>query len=394
MPRTMRPPAYRLYKRTGQAVVTLGGKDHYLGPHGTKASKAASDRLVAEWLLSGRQLAKPDPEPLTVSELLARYLRHCKQHYGQRRTAAQMLSRVKCTLGPVRRLYGLAPAADFGPRALVVVRKQYVDDGLARKTVNDNVQIVKRMFRWAVREEIVPPSTHHALSTVEGLRAGESKAADPRKVKPVPDEHVAAVLPHVLPPVRAMIELQSLSGMRSGEATIMRTGDLDMTGRLWMYKPRYHKGDRHGIEREIPLGPKAQKLVRPFLLTNLDEYMFRPDEAMAARTADRRRQRKTPLYPSHIRRQERMRKRSPRRTPTGHYTPTTFAQAITRACEKARVPEWTPHRLRHAFATRIRKEHGIEVARVMLGHQHVGVTEIYTERDRKVAATVAAKRSG
>ena len=49
-------PTYRKHKSTGQAVVTLGGKDHYLGRYGTKDSKAEYDRLIAEWLAGGRRL--------------------------------------------------------------------------------------------------------------------------------------------------------------------------------------------------------------------------------------------------------------------------------------------------------------------------------------------------
>ena len=48
------PPAYRLYKRTGQAVVTLDGNDLYLGPYGSAESRQEYDRLIAEWLTNGR----------------------------------------------------------------------------------------------------------------------------------------------------------------------------------------------------------------------------------------------------------------------------------------------------------------------------------------------------
>jgi hypothetical protein len=34
MPRQPRIPSYRLHKPTGQAVVTIDGKDHYLALHG------------------------------------------------------------------------------------------------------------------------------------------------------------------------------------------------------------------------------------------------------------------------------------------------------------------------------------------------------------------------
>lgn len=33
------------------------------------------------------------------------------------------------------------------------------------------------------------------------------------------------------------------------------------------------------------------------------------------------------------------------------------------------VPHWHPHQLRHNAATALRREHGIEVARVILGHR-------------------------
>ena len=43
-------PSYRHHKPSGQAVVTLNGLDHYLGPWKSKASKAEYDRLIREWL--------------------------------------------------------------------------------------------------------------------------------------------------------------------------------------------------------------------------------------------------------------------------------------------------------------------------------------------------------
>ena len=51
-------PKYRKHKATGQAVVTLNGRDFYLGPHGTAASKLEFDRLIGEWLAKGRSVRK------------------------------------------------------------------------------------------------------------------------------------------------------------------------------------------------------------------------------------------------------------------------------------------------------------------------------------------------
>ena len=46
-------PSYRLHKATGQAVVTIAGRDIYLGEHGTTESKATYRRVIAEYLAGG-----------------------------------------------------------------------------------------------------------------------------------------------------------------------------------------------------------------------------------------------------------------------------------------------------------------------------------------------------
>jgi hypothetical protein len=56
-----KPPAYRLHKPTGQAVVRIDGRDHYLGKHGAEASQEKYRRLIAEWLTAGLQ---PRLDPL------------------------------------------------------------------------------------------------------------------------------------------------------------------------------------------------------------------------------------------------------------------------------------------------------------------------------------------
>jgi hypothetical protein len=44
-------------------VVTVNGRDIYLGKWNTKANRAEYERLIGEWLVSGRCLSKLDPGP-------------------------------------------------------------------------------------------------------------------------------------------------------------------------------------------------------------------------------------------------------------------------------------------------------------------------------------------
>tara|TARA_R110002111_G_scaffold55414_4_gene95295 strand:- start:856 stop:1071 length:216 start_codon:yes stop_codon:yes gene_type:complete len=52
---------------------------------------------------------------------------------------------------------------------------------------------------------------------------------------------------------------------------------------------------------------------------------------------------------------------------------------------------WHPNQLRHNAGTYLRKEFGIEAARVVLGHKSAGVTEIYAELDRAKAEEIMGK---
>ena len=55
------------------------------------------------------------------------------------------------------------------------------------------------------------------------------------------------------------------------------------------------------------------------------------------------------------------------------------------------IPRWHPHQLRHNYATRVRREYGIETARILLGHRSMAVTEVYAETDRSTAREIVAK---
>ena len=90
MPRTIGAsiPTYRKHRATGQAVCTINGRDCYLGPHGTKASKLRYDQLISEWLASGRPVSYGAPESeITVVELAADYLRFARSYYGTSRSS-------------------------------------------------------------------------------------------------------------------------------------------------------------------------------------------------------------------------------------------------------------------------------------------------------------------
>lgn len=384
--RSFRTPSYRLHKSSGQAVVTLDGRDVYLGAYGSDASRSAYDRVVAEWLVNGRRLA--DQDGITVAELVVRDLEFVDRRYRSREPA-----NIRFALKPVREVYGTTTAVDFGPIALKAIRAKFVGAGNCRSFVNKRVGMIVRMFRWAVSEQLVPSSTWEALRSVEGLRRGEAAARESDPVRPVDDQVVAETLPFVPRQVAAMIELQRLTGARPGEVFTMRGCDLAMVGQVWEYRPASHKTAHHGKSRTIFIGPAAQEVLRPFLRPDPTEPLFQPREADRERIAALRAARKSPVQPSQVDRS----KPNPRVKPGTTYTADSYRRAISRGVEKANdalkrkdpkadpIPCWHPHQLRHSAATALRREFGLDVARAVLGHSSPVVTEIYAEMDQAKA---------
>lgn len=250
---TPRIPKYRIQKSLDgdRAFVRLDGRRIYLRRYNSPESQRRYQQVVAEWLASGRQ--QPGGlEPLLVVELIARYWHHVKDYYRKPDgTPTSEQHNVREALKPLKDIYERESAAEFGPLKLKAVHQHMIDKGWCRTNINRAISRIKRMFRWAVENELVPGSSHHALAALSGLRAGRSEARESEPVKPVADAVVGATVPHMTPMLRAMVQLQRLTGMRPAEVCLMRTCDIDISGSVWIYKPHRHKTEHHGCDRLV-----------------------------------------------------------------------------------------------------------------------------------------------
>lgn len=404
-----RIPSYRKHKATGQAVVTLDGRTFYLGKHNTATSRAEYNRLIAEWMAEGGNFQAAPSSDYTVAELLAAFLKHAQAYYrdAQGKTTAEY-EKFKYAARPLKKLYGRTAAKDFGPLALKAVRQQFIDSGASRNYCNQSANKIRAIFKWGVGNELVPPSVLHGLQAVAPLKRGRTEARETDAVKPVPDAFVDAVLRYVSRQVAAMIQLQRITGARSGELALMRGCDLDASGNVWVFTPHDHKTAHHGHQRSIYLGPQAKEIVRGFLKTDMTAYLFSPADAEAERREEQARQRKTPLSCGN--RPGSNRKAKPSRKPRDRYYTDSYRRAIRRGIDAANkellkeakaqgiktadvalIPDWHPHQLRHNAATSLRKQYGIEVARIILGHRSAAITEVYAEVDHARAIDVMGK---
>jgi integrase len=181
--------------------------------YGSKASKTEYDRLTGEWLAAGRPASTATASDVTMMELCARYWRHAKGYYVR----GGSLATIKRMLRTLKLRYGQTLAAEFGPLALKAVREQFVSEDLSRTYCNRMVDLIRRMFKWAASEQLIPTTTWQALTTVAGLRRGHTTAPENEPVTPVDDAVVEATLPHLSETVAAMVRLQRLTGMRPDE---------------------------------------------------------------------------------------------------------------------------------------------------------------------------------
>ena len=355
MPR--RIPSYRLHRPSGQAVVTLDGRDHYLGLYGTEASRRKYDQLIAAWLL-GQPMPGPAPGGASVAEIVARY------------TAPTPVAALACRLLAAR--CGMERAADFTPGALNRWRNWLRDEvprdggrrGYAPSTCNKLLGCVKELFRWAATEDLVPGPVWHGLLAVESL------PTTPRRVGPVSAELLTATLQGCHAVLRAALGVQHLAAMRPGEVLGLTPADVNREGRLpnghsfagvWCYvvADEFNKLAHRGIPRYVFLGPRAQTLLRPFL---------------EGRSADR-----AAFCPAEV----------PLSTTGGEsYSTMSFHRALRNVTGRLALPAWHPNQLRHLRATEIRTLYGPEAARVVLGHQLPGNTGVYAEPGLELAAKV------
>ena len=392
---TTKFPSYRHHRSSGQAVVSLAGRDHYLGRFNSAESHREYDRLIAEWLAGGRNHSAT----LRICELLRAYLEHAKSYYrNPDGSPGKEFVDMRQSAIPLAEQYSRLPVTRFGPLALKAVRQQWVERGLARRHINQKINRIRRIFRWGVENELVPADVLRALEAVAPLRMGRTDARETEPIEPADEADVLPVMQLVSRQVAAMVQLQLLTAARPGEIVLIRPMDVDRTEEVWIYRPARHKTAYRGHSREIYIGPEGQRVLAPWLLRDARSYCFSPREAEQERYALRRQQRQTPMTPNHKKRKPRSK---PKHAKRDAYDRDSYRRAIEygiRLVKRERaqqnqppIKRWTPHQLRHTAATKLRKQHGLDAAQKILGHRSADVTQIYAEVDRQRAIEIMSQ---
>lgn len=345
-----RIPSYRLHKARNLAVVTIAGRDYYLGPYGSVESRQKYGELIAKHA-AGVSVETPE-KPMafvSVAEVVLAFMTHAQTYYVKNGKVTDEYGCLKSASTPLVDLYGETDAAKFTAPMLKAVVQRMIDLGWSRRYINKSIGRIRLIFRRAVSDDLIGPEVIAKLETVEPLLQGRTAAVEhPRRSK-VPQERIEAVRKIVNEHTRDLMDIALLTGARPGELCGLTRRMIDCTSDVWLATLDDHKMSHKGRGRVIAFGPRSQAILQKYL-----------DGAQGV-----------PLFP--IKRK-------------------TFSGNIKAACLRLGLPVFTGHWLRHNAASEIRAEVGLDGAQAVLGHSDSRTTEIYAHLDNSRIIEIARTR--
>jgi integrase len=365
----MRVPKYR--KQTGRdfAFVEHEGRRHRLpGRYNSPESRDAYKQFLARVL--GKEELPPlvgAADEITVQVLVAVFMQYAEKRYppGKRSEFANC----KYGLKPFLDTYGDYLAVSIGPLKIKALQKKMTAAGRLPGYVNTVCGKIKRAYKWAASEELIPIAAYQALLTVPGLPEPKHKK------KPVPQSDYEAIASELSPTIAAMAAVQWHTGVRSESICFAKPEQFDRSRNPWYWRPK-HKTEHRGVDLVIPIGPRCQAVLLPFLERRKPgQFLFNPQDARANRRYN------------------------------DHYAPGTYRQHIQRAIDKinedrrqeakqagtqpVEITRWSPHGLRHSKGHSTRDRYGAEAAQAILGHESLDATAIYSDKRLGLAVEVA-----
>ncbi len=225
---------------------------------------------------------------------------------------------------------------------------------------NRRLTVLKRYFRWALRERIISADPTLKLLTAKSV---------PRSVKTLTEADVERLLaaPDVTTPLglrdRAMLELIYASGLRVSELVGLKVLNVSMNEHVLR---TFGKGSK---ERIVPFGEHASDWLQRYL------QEARPEILKGQQTDD--------LFVT------------ARGSNAGSgMSRVAFWMIVKKHALAAGIPISTlsPHTLRHAFATHL-LNHGADLraVQILLGHADISTTTIYTHVARERLKAVHAQ---
>ena len=385
MPETTPPRPRYLARQNARgdryAYTRSKGRMISLGRYGTEKSHARFREIEEAWEADQAHRRHRPEAALTIAELAERYLDHEAARCESGEIHKKSLHAARYACEALIAEHAGVPVTRFGPRLLTTIQRRLLEKPccttsgrhtnepepptLARSEVNRRVNGIRRLFRWAVREELIEERILNTLTTVDGLRTGQGRDSSPREAA-CPDA-VRRTVDHLRGEghvgFAGALELLRWTGCRPTEICHLRMADVAETAEGLELRIRDHKTRKTtGLARIVPLNPRASVLVRDAMTARLGLDLSRPLFTTV---------RGRPL------------------TANGLF------QAIRRTTQRLGIPRWTAYQLRHLAATEMLDAgHSETEVAAMLGHTPNSTVVRRYSRDRTRLARRAASGIG
>ncbi|VTS04922.1 tyrosine-type recombinase/integrase [Tuwongella immobilis] len=395
-PRNNQPPKYEHHLPTNTARVRVrdangNRRDLSLGAFGSPASQQSYQKVLATLQRCGgiwpHERGSEALQDRTVAEILLAFLEYIQVRYAD----SGELAVYRGLIVLLREQIPDLAVADFGPKRLKAIRQVMVERGWCRKRVNRQTTRVKKIFKWATEEELIPGGIYEALRAVSELPPGTRGVKESKPREPAFEADLEAITPHLPPMVADLLRIQMLSAARPGEIRVMRPRDLDRTDpHCWIFRPSQHKNHWRGQERTIVLNAMAIQRLSPWMvgLTD-DEYVFNPTRVRRQKEEENSRLRKSKPTPKQLAQRAKNRAKP---IPNRCYTRLAISQAVNRACKLAGI-HMEAYGLRHGAKMTLERKHGSEAARAALGQKSIETTQLYGKLDLDLAKRALTVRS-
>ena len=339
--------------------------------------KMAEEAAARYWEEHTRQARRHEPNGITVSELCAMWADHCREYYrGEDGKETSTAVNAVLDVRMFRDLFANAAVSELTHADMLHLRDALVRSGVGRTTVNARLWRVKFMISWALDEALITAAVKAELTQVKGVKRGRTAAHEGEPVRPVDDATVSVTVAMMMPNTADMVRLHRVTGMRPCELCALRWSRIDTSRTPWVYRvpadanKNAWRGE-FGVPRVVCLGPKARAILERH---RGEDVPFSPMMAMAEYIEKRHAERVTPVYG--------VRRKDPHtpRVLGRRWTTDAYSKTIRAACERAGITAWGANRLRHTFATEVRRVYGLDVCRAVLGHSAGGgcVTDRYS----------------
>ena len=182
--------------------VYLNKKKIILGRSGTPEAEAAFVKLQVQVLTDPAFSFLNAQQQVTVDAFCLAYLEYAKEydrsHYYSFKTVVEIL---------LKNFSGQS-VDSLNSKHFLILQDKFVEHGASRQYCNMLMVLVRMMLKWGALRKIVSAQVYGEAKLIPPLRKGKTLAHENPSRKAVPDEVINRTIPHLLPTIRDMVQVQ------------------------------------------------------------------------------------------------------------------------------------------------------------------------------------------